>query len=471
MRLYSKQGWTRVARILCVVPLGMAMACAPTSPGPDSSISPSQAGMHPIDTTSPTDAEQKAMSGEVSCANPSSCHPAVAMLTSLSTDSQLGQCTAFLISPDIAVTNSHCIPTDLKTPGSACGNRIWLHFPALPDYPDLRADCAEVISASALEKEVKPVPDYALIRLAQAVQRPPLEISREGFKDGEIYRILKVDPMSQTSAQGSMTAALCKSVHNSALVPKSSDDRSLNMAFVDCEIVHGNSGSPIVDSQGKVRGVIELLFNSQTVNDSLARQKIPLLEKTAPSLNAGTSLACLDLPQETGAGVPPAECTAIRALSDEASDSSVTRQVSGKLERNLEQAFQKIVSRLNPTFDWSIGRYDTDTEMFLVPVPSCIRDVASLLDRQKSGFFSYKPQAELTLELPRFGVKTGLDRYLVPSFHVDSEASSIQVKAKYSPKALKNLGKTPIEIRSQGADGKSQILFSQSLGACAASQP
>ena len=57
------------------------------------------------------------------------------MLVVLAPPRQMGLCTSFLIGNSLLVTNSHCLPEDLKATGTSCAGRIWANFPASGSYP------------------------------------------------------------------------------------------------------------------------------------------------------------------------------------------------------------------------------------------------------------------------------------------------------------------------------------------------
>ncbi len=309
------------------------------------------------DASAQSETKRIAMSGRVDCANSSDCSPAVGMLVSLTADHRIGQCSAFLISPQIAITNSHCIPTDLKSAGANCSDRIWLYFPELNGSPQVRMGCSQVLIASSLPEKTKAVPDYAVLKLDQAVNRPPLEVSRDGFKDESSYQIEKVDPQSTTYPVGAITRSTCKAVHNSAIVRNSNDNESANMALGDCQIIHGNSGSPLLDSSGKAVGVIQLTFEQNTLGSVLLQLTLPMLDPSIGPLSAGTSFACLDLPSQVAAAPLPPQCSAIASRSNADSDQAQNQSLIGKIDQALADELKTMSGELNSAFQWAAAQY------------------------------------------------------------------------------------------------------------------
>lgn len=129
------------------------------------------------------DSHEKAAQSKVDCPNASGCSPSVAMLVA-TTPSSVTQCTAFLLGPDLAVTDGHCVPSDIQASGSDCSDRIWLYFPDLPGFAGLKANCSQVLYSTASAQGTPPhQPDYAFLRLQAVTSRPSLKLSRLGFPE------------------------------------------------------------------------------------------------------------------------------------------------------------------------------------------------------------------------------------------------------------------------------------------------
>jgi len=251
------------------------------------------------------DAQQMAAQAQVHCSDPSQCSPSVALLVN-TTPTSANQCTAFLIASDIAATNAHCIPDDLKTNGASCKGRIALAFPALGQYADVRADCNEVISVSQNDEKGGSKPDYAFIRLDQPVQRPVLTITHSGFTDGANYTITKIDPYHGNGIpEGYMRQVTCKAIFNSIAAPNSSAPHDPLVALADCVGIPGNSGSPILDSAGNVPGILYWVLTKSSLKSSDPK----LLDGSIADMVRATNYACIHTPSDTSATLPP-ECQA-----------------------------------------------------------------------------------------------------------------------------------------------------------------
>lgn len=345
-------------------------------------------------TKNMSEAQRQAANPIVSCADAEGkCVAAVGMLT-IATEDHSGACTATLVRNDVVVTNSHCIPDDLKRSGSICSDRIWINFPAHPEHPDYdaRVGCREVLHASDLDswsEEVKP--DYAFLRLERPVNRPPLALDRAGFRDGEKVEITVVDPyMRNEQIYGRMHTNQCETVFGTSLLPKANDTLSDTLIFGACPIIKGNSGSAI-RSNGKVRGVIQAFLNSSGIREKLGQSGVQLLDGSIAEINVGTNLACQRLPFGP-------------ALSDgcygrdpfEAED-----RLAESRAASLNSQFQEKLARILPLkeLDWSADLSNDSGKVLVTPQPSCVR-----LDAP-----SFRKDL---VAIPRFEIQSGVDRYL-----------------------------------------------------------
>ncbi len=272
-------------------------------------------------TPSPEEAQRMAKNATVECGNSGdgACSSSVALLTG-TFGAEAYQCTAFLVSPQIMITNSHCIPRDLAGSGSRCVGRIWMHFPDTGTYPNQSARCLKVVKASTLvglrvgihgDSYDKIQPDYAVIELDRPVFRPTLSISRAGFKVGQGYGVDKVDPSGRIDGiDGLLNHVTCDVLSGDQASTKGADITnrdSSNIFFQSCNLIPGNSGAPIMDSKGLVRGVFQAIsipkdarFGSQDLTQRLE------LMNVAPRL--ATNFACLDLPAIVGAPAIASSC-------------------------------------------------------------------------------------------------------------------------------------------------------------------
>ncbi len=305
----------KVSLFFSLIIVGALMNC-----GCDSvfDLYPPHGEIYYYEAPSPAEAQKMAREATVDCQSFSSCSSSVGLLTG-NTGANAYQCTAFLVAPQIAITNSHCIPRDLAAAGSDCSNRIWLHFPETSEYLATSAKCSRVIEATTLiglrdsslgETYSKLQPDFAVIELDRPVNRSVIPISRDGFQNERNYTIDKVDPVPGYShIKGRLVSIECTAKYGDA---PASQFNSSNIFFDNCDVVSGNSGSPVRDGAGAAHGVVQAI---SVPTDALSQTRDPLkqFEIMAKAPRMGTNFACLNLPAVVGAPEMPSTCGALSA--------------------------------------------------------------------------------------------------------------------------------------------------------------
>lgn len=266
----------------------------------------------------------------VQCENKAECSPSVAGLGTSSSS----VCTGFLIEKDILVTNFHCLPAEIQKADASCQDKIHFYFPATQDYVAEEADCDKVISLSNPLRAGSLGTDFAILRLARRIQRPTLDVNSAGIRDGEEMTIFKVDPVPGTG--GILKKISCPAVQNTILNPYFNNNLSPVISLIPCKIIKGNSGSPMLDSSGYVKGVIS------------AKSELPVplsFEKQAASakvdMAVGSNFSCIDIPSSSVSktSLNP-EC---RVKLDEESLSKLSEQMYDAARKKLETELNKSV--------------------------------------------------------------------------------------------------------------------------------
>ena len=432
---------------------------------------------------------------QVSCENTDSarCSPSVGMLITLEKSTDIFQCTAFLIAPNIAVTNSHCIPQDLKSTHSNCTDRMWLYFPNVGELKEQRSECSEVLFASKIQEDSTEVsdvsPDYAVLRLKQSITRPFLKLSRDGFKDQGIYQIMKMNPHNGFSIGGLIVNDQCTAIHNSHVIPHSSANESLNMTLADCTIEHGNSGSPLIDADGNVVGILQLKFSvGPKFNVLDLNPSYPSNYTELATLGGGTGFSCLDFRSELQAsGLDASKCRSIESpiQSPEAEKKAVfSAQIKESLNREvdaLSRHFKWIFendSTVNPSVNSSVDSSVDPTNVLnkdgkssptenYISIPECVSDTQELLHLARDSSTNLEDKATFKELILKIAVNKSYNRYLVLEHKLTKKfALNGNTLSFNSLDFAKNSNSKFQILDDDGISDIKKILFEKNLGVC-----
>lgn len=399
------------------------------------------------------------------------CNPSVGMLISTTT-ARVGTCTASLIGDgEIAVTNSHCIPDDLKqSDGADCGDRLYLFFPKVGNAPAVRADCAKVLHASDISGKEKVSADYAFIRLKAPVSRPVIKFSDGGFESSKAYHLAKVDPTESNGAfMGRLENTDCVATYPTVLTPSANHPQSPLTSFTSCKIEHGNSGSPILDDLGQIRGVIQAKFEPDTLLLIGLQLKGAFLDGVPADVGIGTNLACVDFPAALPAHSIPAACTNVpTSEEEEKSQRAISTAILDRMTREaLAQIRGTIPALLEDVFEWTLASQKGGD---MVIVPKCFKPAAGWIHHYKNIFGSTKSSATVKVSIPFWKARFGYDQNLRFDGRLEPYATGAYASViKFDPKEFSEKGSTEVRLAGKDADGSifsSGIRVSDVLSSC-----
>jgi hypothetical protein len=351
-------------------------------------FNPNNYPLYQVPTDGQDTSKQLLDQANVTCAD-ANCPSSVALLA-LGTNSMAGSCTSFLISPTLALTNSHCVPNEVRTKTQAPADTMKLLFPITTANPTMETvTVSEVIFYSTINPEssdsatsdlpqpvIGKLPDYALLRLSQPItDRPFLTLSHQGVPDGIALTAYSVDPISQTAITGVLRTKTCQSLMNSAIQPSYTNAFTSIISFTGCEIIHGNSGSPLVDANGQVRAILHAAIDKN--GENLIGAKYGLT--STDYLNLATNISCLSLPGvQTPAdahcadAIPQLEfLDGINQITDDnLKDPAMMTKVQDALDAKSAD-WVKSINFTNP-FQWKVTGSSTKDQYF--PLPSCYAD-------------------------------------------------------------------------------------------------
>jgi hypothetical protein len=402
-----------------------------------------------IPLTDSSEAQKLAAQGQVTCKDPEKCSDSVAMVVSAE-ERSINLCSGFMVSDDVLVTNSHCIPAALRGQDSPCRDKIHFYFPRTSKFEARHADCGKIVFASLVDLPDQYMgPDYAFVRLDQPSGRPKLEISTEGLAEAAPVSVVRMTPKSAVSPVGEIDTTQCRVVQRSYALPQFSQPLNPVVTVGDCKLVNGNLGAPVLDNRGQVRAIAHgSLDFSKDVRYSLESR----VEASISDLAYATNFACAYNPLDadsdiTGVRLPKA-CT-----------TDLSNDTLRKLRQDIvngrnpdihvlaqETAFLNWAKRNSAQFRWALTG---DT-----PVPSCLNSPQSWI-----GIFK-RPKGFMQIQLPHFETTSHLNTYLQRNYFL-KVTSQVPVQITLDVTNIRKAANGHIKVETP-----EKVLFDDVLSAC-----
>lgn len=200
-----------------------------------------------------------------------------------------GNCSSFLLRPDVIATNRHCLSEDVSHAKDPCKGKMTFHFPETDRHKKESRECSEVLQVSdKFSDEYIPL-DIAILKLDRPLEREVLDLVQTGLNDNAMFSIVKMD--QDPSGGGTIRRVSCKAIQNSVINPYFQNNQSPIIHFQGCPIIRGNSGSPMVNAEGKSVGIVSNLSVIMAPNS--VRKEIHA-EEVAGTSGHGTNFSCLD---------------------------------------------------------------------------------------------------------------------------------------------------------------------------------
>lgn len=196
------------------------------------------------------------------------CPPAVGILV-MRDGGDIRTCTGSLVGADLFLTNGHCLPQAIRRSGANCRGRGAAWFPYVSRHEAVSIDCEQVLFSTNSDHRIDSeggatyMPDMALLRLSRPAGRPPLRISRRGIGDEEIFDVYRAE--GSGSGRGTVYKDIrrteCRAVQGSAVLYSFLNRYDPVGALMNCGFTSGHSGSPVLDSSGRLRAVFHAQYS------------------------------------------------------------------------------------------------------------------------------------------------------------------------------------------------------------------
>ena len=336
---------------------------------------------HPIETTNSDHAQILFNTAYAFCSDSSDCPESIGMLAFIKKGS-VGNCTAFLVSPNEILTASACAQGQIKF--------------LLPESKTQAAESLEVKRVTARLGEV------TLLELASASTRNPLSLNRKGILDLTPLKLYSFASQSDTSLIGALKSSDCISVMNSQVAPQYQEPLSDLISVAKCKAEMGVAGAPLLDSDGALRAIF--------------------IATASATLSLAKNVACLG---DARLGAENPECVKPRASTPDRFDHS----------RDLA------MNEIQKQFDfWAATKQKIAPVRFTLglggqggfaPIPQCF--TSKEIDSD-----TYAVSSPIWSLIPRF------DEWERPYFQVVSSIENYGTTLNFSLDTLKSTGSSPL---------------------------
>lgn len=363
--------------------------------------------------------------------------------------STIGSCTWFIINKNQAITNSHCIPKKLKEDTALdCSKYLGGVIKTLKG--DKRFYCKKIVHVSKISDSHFNNPDYALIEINKTFPGiSNFNFSRDGFKQAQTTTVHSIDTIVTSNLlYGAYRKKTCVSYQNSFFGAFISQFSSIIPIFDEdsysqnCNIIPGNSGSPVTDSQDSSNTIGVAFASSKEGKKIKGNSQFDFSQVTSFALISNFS--CLDIKTLNQDRDP--DCSSLlkeeKVLKDDIRLDAVT-----KAALDVEKGLKSIFETLSPVYRYKLDQLDSyniniETKCVLPLNKWPSNEVDNIEYR---GIYLINRRPTYTSVIPNIGIemKFSLNRYGIISNKVEVYR---KFEKEYYIDNLETLSETPKEV-------------------------
>ena len=285
-------------------------------------------------------------------------------------------CTGSLISPNMVVTSTSCLPPHLRGDKLDCSKDVFLFFPRSKGKPEA-VGCKRVEQVSNSDG-VTPLlwrDDLAFLQINKSMYfRRQLALSRDGLSDEREFEYTTIEQVDDYVAH--VRRGACRPVFNGYVNPFSNNESSPMVDLAGCDYKYSSSGSPLMDGKGRIRGVV-----SQNMSDSLRiylQDSGLLLGAPLKPIIHATNLACAPTIYDNDV-LNQNECNKTMTIAEIDNRRRNMMENSAVFASSLFEVKRDMTSNAYIKFDVRLIPYETH----FVPeiYPSCFKNVSSWIGR------------------------------------------------------------------------------------------
>ena len=163
------------------------------------------------------------------------------------------RCTAALIGPRTAMTAGHCVAWELSV-GGGCDD-VWLGFAPAGGLSTEWVGCKSITSVTTSETTLLS-PDYAILELQSDVAHPPIPLGQGSVDSGQVVRMVSVTADRFYDEHHEVRSRRCVVDDGFGPGPFGAAAPQSIRVLSSCPIREGSSGAPVLDREGRMRGLI-----------------------------------------------------------------------------------------------------------------------------------------------------------------------------------------------------------------------
>lgn len=301
----------KIAKLLifCTLLIGL-LACGKKTGQSGPNVTPPPRGEENPDQQVDLDVVMRGQ--KLVCEDRGECPSSIAKIV-INARKEVKYCTGTLIDNQHLLTSAECLPKNLRINNINCSKSIFFVFAENTEHQSEVVACDKVVFADNNKFPNYPElwkSDIALLKLKLPSKRAPLKLNKRGINE-RFYKVWKVD--TQTDKIGTLTKTNCQILRNSFVNPLSSNGFSNMQVAMDCELVLGNSGAPLLNRKMEVLGTFSKEMDEVHYN---YLESANLLSEEIGSYYHFSNLSCLEFNVfHNFGGFTPRECNRVLTIS------------------------------------------------------------------------------------------------------------------------------------------------------------
>ncbi len=185
----------------------------------------------------------------------------------------LGVCSGTLYKNKYIITNSHCIPDELRYAGANCSKQIRVLFPQTVEQKAENASCSRVVQVFDINNNQ---PDIAVLELKTNIYREEIKIVKDAFIENSTVHAYTMNPSYENEgAVGKIKLKTCKLTSDNIFTMSNELTSATTMLTGDnCNVIGGNSGSGLFSEKNEYIGTVYAKIEMPEIRSLFANARL-----------------------------------------------------------------------------------------------------------------------------------------------------------------------------------------------------